>query len=90
MTADKQNLEISKKQKEIESFLSLGSTDVIFDYQEAGGQMRLDVITINPRHNQSFLFHSSEGYNKLDVLNHMLQYVRTYRERKTAIPYSGR
>lgn len=84
MSADRHNLEISKIQKEIEKYLSLGSTSIIFDYQQAGTGTRLDVITINPRHNQSFLFHSVEGYNKIDALNSMLEYVRDYREKKNS------
>lgn len=84
MSADRHNLEISKIQKEIEKYLSLGSTSIIFDYQPAGTGTRLDVITINPRHNQSFLFHSVEGYNKIDALNSMLEYVKDYREKKNS------
>jgi len=84
MTADKQNLEISKIQKEIEAYLRLDRTDLIFDYQDAGEEVRLDVITINARHNQSFLFHSVNGYNKVDALQQMLDYVKTYRDKKNS------
>ena len=84
MAGDKQNLEISKIQKEIENYLSLGSTSIIFDYQPAGLGIRLDVITVNPRHNQSFLFHSVEGYSKIDTLKNMLDYVKVYREKKNS------
>lgn len=81
---ERENLEISKLQKEIQSYLSLDKTDIIFDYKETNGHVRLDVITVNPRHNQSFLFHSVEGYSKTDVLNQMLDYVQTYREKKNS------
>lgn len=84
MSGDKQNLEISKIQKEIEKYLSLGSTSIIFDYQQSANGVRLDVITVNPRHNQSFLFHSVEGYSKIDTLQSMLQYVQEYREKKNS------
>lgn len=84
MSLDKQNLEIAKIQKEIENYLSLGSTQMIFDYKENNGNIRLDVITVNPRHHQSFLFHSTEGYDKIDVLKQMLEYVRTFREKKNS------
>ncbi|MDR9375270.1 MAG: hypothetical protein RI842_08670 [Schleiferiaceae bacterium] len=86
MSADRQNLEIAKIQREIENYLSLGSTQMIFDYHEkAGGQgTRLDVITVNPRHNQSFLFHSTEGYDKIDALNQMLEYVKEHRDKKNS------
>ncbi len=84
MSGDKQNLEISKIQKDIEKYLSLGNTSIIFDYQEANGSLRLDVITVNPRHNQSFLFHSVEGFNKIDVLRKMQEYVKTFREKNNS------
>lgn len=81
MSAEKQNLEISKRQKEIENYLSLGSTDMIFEYSDSGDGTRLNVITVNPRHSQSFLFHSVDGFNKIDALNKMLDYVRTYKDK---------
>lgn len=84
MSADKQNLEIAKIQREIENYLSLGSTQMIFDYQDNNGNVRLDVITVNPRHNQSFLFHSVEGYDKIDSLKKMLGYVTTQRDKKNS------
>ncbi len=84
MSGEKQNLEIAKIQKEIENYLSLGNTSIIFDYQENNGTLRLDVITVNPRHNQSFLFHSVDGYNKIDVLKKMLDYVKTQREKNNS------
>lgn len=81
MSAEKQNLEISKRQKEIETYLSLGSTDVIFEYTDTSDGIRLDVITVNPRHNQSFLFHFVDGFSKIDSLNQMLDYVKTYKDK---------
>jgi predicted ATP-grasp superfamily ATP-dependent carboligase len=84
MSADRQNLEIAKIQREIENYLSLGSTQMIFDYSESGGQTRLDVITVNPRHNQSFLFHTVEGYDKIDVLKQIRDYVKSFKEKKNS------
>jgi ATP phosphoribosyltransferase len=75
MTAEKQNLEIAKLQKEIETYLSLGSTQMIFDFRESGQGMRLDIITVNPRHNQSFLFQHASGHDRLDALKQMHSYV---------------
>lgn len=84
MTGDRQNLEIAKLQREIEQYLSLGSTQMIFDFRESGQGTRLDVITVNPRHNQSFLFHYTTGYDRLDALQQMLTYVREHHERKNS------
>jgi len=41
---------------------------------------KLYLITLNARHNQSFLFHASEGSDKADALEAMLDYVRTYKD----------
>ncbi len=84
MSADKHNLEIAKIQKEIESYLSLESTQMIFDYQEGTSGIRLDVITVNPRHNQSFLFHTVTSFNKIDALKQMLEYVKEHRDKKNS------
>ncbi len=84
MSIDRQNLEIAKIQKEIENYLSLGSTQMIFDYQENNNVLRLDVITVNPRHHQSFLFHSVEAYDKIDALNKVLEYVQNHRDKKNS------
>lgn len=84
MSADRQNLEIAKLQKEIESYLSLGSIQMIFDYRETGQGIRLDVITVNPRHNQSFLFHHSTGYDRLDALKQTHAYVMGHYEKQNS------
>ena len=42
------------------------------------------MITINPRHNQSFLFHSVSGFEKIEVLNEMLEYVKNYKEKESS------
>jgi len=82
--SEKQNLEIARLQKEIENYLSLGSTQMIFDYNDKEEGISLDVITVNPRHNQSFLFHSVNGYSKLDALHQMLDYVKIHRDKKNS------
>lgn len=79
--SDQETLEIAKLQGEIESYLNLGPTRIVFDYNERNGDTRLDVITVNPRHDQSFLFQSTTGYDKVDVLKKMLDYVKTYKEK---------
>jgi predicted ATP-grasp superfamily ATP-dependent carboligase len=85
MSADRQHLEIAKIQNEIESYLGLRSTQMIFDFQEGSNSgIRLDVITVNPRHNQSFLFHTTKGYDKIDALQQMLVYVKEHRDKKNS------
>lgn len=85
MTRDK-NLETAKLQKEISDHIGVGRDSLVFNFEETGQRKRvkLFLITINPRHDQSFLFHSTEGSDKLDALRTMLQYVRTYKERESS------
>ncbi len=80
--SDQETLEIAKLQGEIESYLNLGSTRIVFDYHDKGKLMRLDLVTVNPRHDQSFLFHTVEGYDKIDVLKKMFEYVKIYRDKE--------
>lgn len=84
-TTDK-HIELAKIQKEIQSYLGLASNSLVFNYGMMDGKVKVDLITINPRHNQSFLFHSASSYEKLDALKMMLEYVKSYREKES--PYT--
>ena len=42
------------------------------------------IITINPRHNQAFLFHSETGSDKVEALKKMLTYVQSYKEKESS------
>ncbi|MBV6404847.1 MAG: hypothetical protein IT228_02560 [Flavobacteriales bacterium] len=84
MTRDR-NLDIAKAQKDIAEHIGVGADGLVFNFEQGpAGRTKLHLITINPRHNQSFLFHSTEGSDKLDALRTMLQYVRTYKERESS------
>lgn len=76
------HVESARIQKEIEDYLGLTSDSLLFDYSHVNGKVKLDLITVNPRHNQSFLFRSEVGVDKLDVLKKMLKYVRNYKEQE--------
>ncbi len=76
------HVESAKIQNEIMDFLGLRSNELVFEYSPAEGKIKLDLITINPRHNQSFLFKSEIGFDKTDVLNKMLEYVKTHKEKE--------
>lgn len=78
------HVEAARIQKEIKSHLGLRSSDLIFEYNNTDGKVKLDLITINPRHNQSFLFHSVMGFDKVDALNKMLDYVEHYKEKESS------
>jgi len=91
MTRDR-NLEIARLQKEISAYVGLGQDSLVFNFEELGKRIKLHVITLNPRHNQSFLFHATEGVDKVDALSAMLDYVKTYKERTSSytIQWSAR
>jgi hypothetical protein len=77
-------VETARIQKAIESHLGLKTNTLIFEYSQLDGRVKLDLITINPRHNQSFLFHSEKGSDKVDALNKMLLYVQNYKEKENS------
>jgi len=85
MTRDK-NLEIARLQKEIGDYIGLGQDSLVFNFEEdrKAKAVKLFLITVNPRHNQSFLFESSEGSDKQDALRNMLDYVRNFKERTSS------
>jgi hypothetical protein len=78
------HIESAKIQNEIKNFLGLKSSELVFEYSSVDGKVKLDLITINPRHNQSFLFKSITGFDKTDVLHKMLDYVRTHKEKESS------
>ena len=76
------HVESAKIQNEIKNFLGLRSDEVIFEFSNIDGKIKLDLITINPRHNQSFLLKTINGFDKTDVLHKMLDYVRTHKDKE--------
>ncbi|MBK9758784.1 MAG: hypothetical protein IPO90_02135 [Flavobacteriales bacterium] len=85
MTRDK-NLETAKLQKEISNHIGVGTDSLVFNFEESdnGQKTKLFLITINPRHDQSFLFHATEGSDRMDALRLMLDYVKTYKDRTSS------
>lgn len=69
------NVNIAKLQKEIAEKLGLASENVIFDFSNIESLVKLDLITINPRHEQSFLYRTEKGIDKVETLQKMLDYV---------------
>lgn len=78
------NIEIANLQSEIGNYIGLGPNSLIFNFEERNGSITLHLITVNPRHNQSFLYHTCEGLNKTDALKNMLEYVRTHKDRESS------
>ena len=79
------NIETAKLQKETGDHIGVGVDSLMFNYvEEPGKGAKLYLITLNPRHNQSFLFHSTEGGTKLEALRAMREYVSTYKDRTSS------
>ncbi|MBI1316951.1 hypothetical protein GC167_08865 [bacterium] len=84
MNLEQESLKIARLQREIEAYLSLGETTLLFDFQDYDRTVRLNLITVNPRHRQSFLFHWVEGRDRLDCMEQMYEYIQTYRDKRNS------
>ncbi|MBO0359582.1 hypothetical protein J0X19_16605 [Hymenobacter sp. BT186] len=78
------HVESARVQQQIEQYLGMGSGNLLFEFRQLDNQTRLDLITVNPRHQQSFLFRYEVGYDRLDVLRKMLAYVQRYRDTESS------
>ncbi|MBX0289008.1 hypothetical protein K3G63_01075 [Hymenobacter sp. HSC-4F20] len=78
------HVESARIQRQIEDYLGLGAGNLLFEFRQLDGQMRLDLITVNPRHHQSFLFRYETGSDKLEALRKMLAYVQRYRDEESS------
>jgi hypothetical protein len=52
------NVEIAKLQNEITKYLGLDPNHVVYNYADKDNIIKLSLVTINPKHEQSFLYHS--------------------------------
>ena len=78
------HVESARIQKQIESHLGMSGSSLLFEFRQMDNKVRLDLITVNPRHNQSFLFHTEIGYDRVEVLRKMLEYVQNYRDKESS------
>lgn len=78
------HVEAARVQQEIKNHLGLRTSDMVFEYTTIDGKVKLDLITINPRHNQAFLFHSETAADKVDALRKMLEYVQSAKEKENS------
>ena len=83
-------VEQARLQREIEKLLNLRETELLFEFREVDQQQRLDLVTVNPRHRQSFLLRTETGRDRLEALQRMLEYVQDYRERDSSFTIQWR
>ena len=74
----------ARLQREIEQHLGLDPAQLRFEFRELDGLTRLDLITVNPRHQQSFLFRYETGRDQVECLQKMLAYVRRFRDTESS------
>ena len=75
MTRPDENVEIARLQREIALTIGISAENLIFTFKEKNGLIRLDLVTVNPKHDQSFLFHTEHGTDRIDALKKMLSYI---------------
>ena len=82
--ASMDEFDVARLEREIRQYLGLEPAHLQFEFRELEGQTRLDLITVNPRHQQSFLFRYETGRDKVECLEKMLAYVRSYRDTESS------
>ncbi|MFZ6014290.1 MAG: hypothetical protein ACOYXT_28370 [Bacteroidota bacterium] len=83
-TLSEMHVEAARIQQEIKDYLGLRTSDIVFEYSTVDNRVKLDLITVNPRHNQAFLFHSVTAADKVESLKKMLDYVQNYKEKENS------
>ncbi|OGX84371.1 hypothetical protein BEN47_03140 [Hymenobacter lapidarius] len=76
--------EVARLEREIQQYLGLEAAQLRFEFRELEGQTRLDLVTLNPRHHQSFLFRFETGRDEADCLQQMLDYVKRLRDTESS------
>ena len=69
------HVRIAELQQKIREGIEIEESNILFEFKENGETVIVDVITINAKHMQSFLFHTAEGRDKIEALESMLNYV---------------
>jgi len=84
MNSTDPNIEMARLQREISRKLELPLDNLVFNYTPEGDQVKLELITINPKHDQSFLFHALQAEDKITALRNLLDYVvQTFRKEQS-------
>ncbi|MBX2902327.1 MAG: hypothetical protein KF872_02135 [Chitinophagales bacterium] len=73
-----QHVEIARLQGDIAGLLGMPQENIVFNFKQRNETVRLDMVTINPKHEQSFLFHSTDGTDKTDALRKMVEYIQDH------------
>lgn len=77
------NSELEKIHVAIAKMLGLSRDLLSFNYTNENGKTTLQLATSNPRHQQTFLFHTTTGFGEMDALNKMEEYVKENKNNKS-------
>jgi hypothetical protein len=78
------NSELEKIHLSIAQMLGLERPLLTFNYTNTEeGRTTLELTTLNPRHQQTFLFHTTSGFGEMDALNKMMDYVAENKNTKS-------
>lgn len=70
-----ENIEVARLQGEITQFLGLPQENLLFNYKDGTETVTLELVTINPIHEQSFLLHKIKAITKTEALSKMKEYL---------------
>ncbi|MFK7968826.1 MAG: hypothetical protein AB8F95_00575 [Bacteroidia bacterium] len=77
-----QRIAVARLQAEIGQQLDLPMEKLLFEFHSHLEGVRLDLVTISPRHDQAFLYHSLEAPERTQALEQMLDYVSRRHQQK--------
>lgn len=83
MTNADSRVKIARLQKEIAEYLGMAPENLLFEYSQVEGKIRLDLVTVNPRHNQSFLFRTEMGVDQMEALQKVYDYIKDTRAQES-------
>jgi len=78
------NKELEKIHEEIGKMLGLERELLSFNYSGNDGKTILELATKNPRHQQTFLYHTTTGFGEMDALSKMEEYVKEHKNIKSS------
>jgi hypothetical protein len=76
--------ELSDLQTQIARYISIGKENLTFKSERKKGKCSLQLITFNPLHAQSFLFHATAADSELEAHRQMLKYVKFHKEEESS------
>ncbi|MFM7814925.1 MAG: hypothetical protein ACKO66_10450 [Flavobacteriales bacterium] len=76
--------EIADIKASIGRHIGMGDDSVQYQVEQNDGLCKLRLLTVNARHSQTFLFHTTEGETELECMRIMHDYVRGFKEEESS------